>query len=114
MSRLLQSVSLISVEATKAAKFEITGESFSFRFIYLVIKHFPSNVVTIFPNHGDREMNRRILERLGYREYYQRVLKDFMANDRHYVVINLSADVDCDLRVCTNIFAENTRYAEFY
>ena len=59
-------------------------------------------------------MNRRILEKLGYREYYQRILKDFMNTNRHYVVLNLSAEIDYDLRVCTNIFAENTPYAEFY
>ena len=68
----------------------------------------------MFANHGDREMNQRILKKLGYREFYQRIAKDFKENPRHYVVINLSADVDCDLRVCTNIFCEKTRYAEFY
>ena len=68
----------------------------------------------MFANHGDRAMNRRILDRLGYREFYPRIAKDFHTNSRHYVVINLSADIDSDLRVCTNIFAENTRYAEFY
>ena len=68
----------------------------------------------MFANHGDREMNRRILEKLGYREYYQRLLKDFMSKNRHYVVINLSAEIDYDLRVCTNLFGENSKYTEFY
>ena len=68
----------------------------------------------MFANHGDREMNRRILEKLGYREYYKRLLKDFMSKNRHYVVINLSAEIDSDLRVCTNLFGENSKYTEFY
>ena len=69
--------------------------------------------MTIFANHGDRDLNRRILDRLGYREYYNKFKRDFYQG-HHYVMINLSATVDMTLRVSTNLFAENTKFAEFY
>ena len=68
----------------------------------------------MFPNHGDRRMNRRVLEKLGYDEHYTDINKDFLLKPRHYVVLNLSPDVPFKLRVCTNMFHENTRYIEFY
>ena len=68
----------------------------------------------MFPNHGDRRMNKRVLERLGYQEFYTEIDKDFLLKPHHYVLLNLSAKVPFKLRVCTNIFHENTRYIEFY
>ena len=65
----------------------------------------------MFPNHGDRRMNRRVLEKLGYQEFYPDIDNDFMRKPRHYVMLNLSADVPFKLRVCTNLFNE---YIEFY
>lgn len=68
----------------------------------------------MFPNHGDRLMNRRVLEKLGYHSLYKDIDKDFLTKPRHYVMLNLSAEVPFRLRVCTNIFKENTRFIEFY
>ena len=68
----------------------------------------------MFPNHGDRQMNRRVLEKLGYQEFYPDIDKDFLMKPRHYVLLNLSADIPFKLRVCSNLFCENTRYIEFY
>ena len=68
----------------------------------------------MFPNHGDRRMNQRVLEKLGYQEFYLDIDKDFLTIPRHYVVLNLSAEIPFKLRVCTNMFHENTRYIEFY
>ena len=65
-------------------------------------------------NHGDRDLNRRILDRLGYREYYPRIKKDFALNPFPYVLLNLTAILDQCLRVATNLFGENTEFAEFY
>ena len=73
-----------------------------------------SNIVTMFPNHGDRLMNRRVLEKLGYHALYQDIDKDFLTKPRHYVVLNLCAETPFRLRVCTNMFHENTRFIEFY
>lgn len=68
----------------------------------------------MFANHGDRELNRRILERLGYKEFHNRIKRDFSENQFPYVLINLTAILDQSLRVATNLFGENTRFAEFY
>lgn len=68
----------------------------------------------MFPNHGDRGMNRRVLEKIGYQEFYADIDQDFLTKPRHYVLLNLSADVPFKLRVCTNLFHENTRFIEFY
>ena len=68
----------------------------------------------MFPNHGDRKMNQRMLVKLGYQEFYSDIDKDFLTKPRHYVLLNLSADIPLKLRVCTNIFPENTRFIEFY
>ena len=67
----------------------------------------------MFANHGDRDLNRRILERLGYKEYYSKFKRDFYEG-HHYVMINLSASVPMALRVSTNLFSENIQFAEFY
>ena len=48
----------------------------------------------MFSNHGDRRMNKRVLEKLGYQEFYADIDKDFVVLSR--------------LRVCTKIFHENT------
>ena len=65
----------------------------------------------MFNNHGDRQMNRRILQKLGYNDYYESISKDFFKS-RHYVVINLSANIELQaLRVCTNLFG---KYIQFY
>ena len=68
----------------------------------------------MFPNHGDRMMNRRVLEKLGYHSFYNDIDEDFLNIPRHYVLLNLSAEIPFQLRVCTNLFHENTRYIEFY
>ena len=65
-------------------------------------------------NHGDRRMNKRVLEKLGYQEFYADIDKDFLVIPRHYVILNLTADIPFKLRVCTKIFHENTKYIEFY
>lgn len=65
-------------------------------------------------NHGDRELNRRILDRLGYREFYKRIKQDFDKVPYPYVLLNLTAILDQCLRVATNLFEENTVFAEFY
>lgn len=72
-----------------------------------------SNLVTIFNNHGDRNLNRRILERLGYKEYYDKLKQDFIVG-YHYVLLNLSASVPISQRVATNLFHEKLPYVEFY
>ena len=60
-------------------------------------------------------MNKRILETLGYDEYSRRILADFSQNYRHYVLINLSANISShDLRVSTNLFSEKYKNAIFY
>ena len=71
--------------------------------------------MTIFDNHGNRKMNKRILETLGYEEFSRRILADFLLNYRHYVLINLSANIASnDLRVCTNLFGEKYKNVIFY
>lgn len=65
-------------------------------------------------NHGDRDLNRRILDRLGYREFHKRIQKDFALKPFPYVLINLTAILNQCLRVATNLFGENTKFAEFY
>ena len=92
-------------------RYEITCKYF----IYIEKKViYFSNIVTIFPNHGDRLMNRRVLEKLGYHALYQDIDKDFLTKPRHYVLLNLCAETPFRLRVCTNMFHENTRFIEFY
>ena len=59
-------------------------------------------------------MNRRVLEKLGYHALYREIDNDFLRKPRHYVLLNLSAEIPFLLRVCTNMFHENTRYIEFY
>ena len=76
--------------------------------------NFFSNLVGIFANHGDRELNRRILERLGYKEFYATIKREFSQTPFPYVLINLTAILDQSLRVATNLFGENTSFAEFY
>ena len=90
------------------ARFVTTGKILLNR-----LSHWRSNLVTIFANHGDRDLNRRILDRLGYREYYNKFKRDFYEG-YHYVMLNLSGTVDMCLRVSTNLFSENTKFAEFY
>ena len=69
----------------------------------------------MFNNHGDRDLNKRILDKIGYKEFSKRILADFHANNRHYVLIDLSADVSCnDLRVSTNLFGETIPHVVFY
>ena len=72
------------------------------------------NLVLLCQNHGDRDLNRRILDRLGYREFYSRIQRDFSLKPFPYVLVNLTALLDQCLRVATNIFCENTAFAEFY
>lgn len=74
-----------------------------------------SDIVCLCANHGDRELNRRILRKLGYSEYYNNINKDFHNNCHHYVCVNMSASVPNSLmRVCTNLFRESSKYVEFY
>ena len=69
----------------------------------------------MFDNHGNRKMNKRILQTLGYEEYSRQILSDFTQNHRHYVVINLSASIPSnELRVCTNLFGEKFENVLFY
>ena len=76
---------------------------------------FSSNIITLFNNHGDRDLNKRILDKIGYKEYARRILADFHDDNRHYVLINLSADVNCNaLRVSTNLFNEKIPHVLFY
>ena len=74
-----------------------------------------SNIVTMFNNHGDRDLNQRILRKLGYSEYYKSIAKDFHSCSRHYVVVNMCANiVNLNLRLCSNLFFESSPYVEFY
>lgn len=74
-----------------------------------------SNIVTMFNNHGDRDLNQRILRKLGYSEYHNAIAQDFHLYNRHYVVINMSAHVESlNLRICTNLFQESLPYVTFY
>ena len=74
-----------------------------------------SDLVTMFDNHGNHKMNKRILQTLGYDEFSRRILADFASNYRHYVLINLSANIQShDLRVCTNLFSEQYEHVIFY
>ena len=69
----------------------------------------------MFDNHGNRKTNKRILETLGYEEYSRQILNDFQTNTRHYVTINLSAEIPSNsLRVCTNLFREKYPHVLFY
>ena len=68
----------------------------------------------IHPNHGDRDLNRRICMKHGYSEFYSQIAADFKANPRHYTVFNLSAEIDPSLRISTNLFQENGKYIQFY
>ena len=52
--------------------------------------------------------------KLGFQEFYADIDKDFLVIPRHYVILNLTADIPFKLRVCTKIFHENTKYIEFY
>ena len=72
------------------------------------------NIVVMFSNHGDRRMNKRVLEKLGYEEFYSEIDKDFLTIPRHYVLLNLCAETHFRLRVCTNLFREKTNYINFY
>ena len=89
-------------------KFETIGEKYQNGFNARL-----SNLVTIFANHGDRTLNRRILERLGYKEFHNKIKQDLFKGF-NYVLLNLSANVPSCQRVSTNLFSENTPYAEFY
>jgi len=81
-------------------------------FLYYVIF---SCMAVMFNNHGDRELNQRILRKLGYSEYYKAISKDFHTSNRHYVVVNMSADVEhTNLRLCTNLFNELSPFVVFY
>ena len=71
-------------------------------------------MVVLFNNHGDRKLNTRILQKLGYNEHVKAVEFDFKEHQRHYCLINKSAELNNLLRVCTNLFCERGKYIEFY
>ena len=74
-----------------------------------------SDIVCLFANHGDRDLNQRILRKLGYIEYYKQIAYDFHNNNRHYVVVNMSPHIfNINLRLCTNLFGERSPFVEFY
>ena len=70
-----------------------------------------SNIVVMMKNHGDRELNQRILRKLGYSEYAKSISRDFSVSNIRYVVINLSAELESNqLRLSTNLFSENSPF----
>ena len=72
-------------------------------------------MVVLFDNHGNRGVNSRILQALGYNEYSKRIQEDFKNLKRHYVLVNMSAEIpSLNLRVCTNLFQESSKYILFY
>lgn len=79
------------------------------------IKYSHSDIAVLFANHGDTTMNTRVLRRLGYGEHEKAINRDFHVSSRHYVVVNMSANLESsELRVATNLFAEKTRHVLFY
>ena len=84
-------------------------------FYPIKLKYISSNIVTIFNNHGDRDLNQRILRKLGYSEYFKAINDDFHHNNRHYVIINMSAEIESvSMRLCTNVFNESLPFIMFY
>ena len=92
-------------------KYVITGKG---KIFIQILIFYSSNIVTLYDNHGNRKTNKRILETLGYEEFSKAILSDFQALPRHYVVINLSAEIPNDLRVCSNLFKEKYDNVLFY
>ena len=73
-----------------------------------------TDVVVLFENHGDSDLNTRIMRKLGYSTTYKQA-KKALSVPHGYLVINCNAKVPHKfLRISTNLFAENHQYIEFF
>ena len=73
------------------------------------------DVVVLFENHGDAELNTRIMRKLGYIKAYKEALSTLKSNPYSYLVVNCSAKLSNSiLRVSSNLFSERHQYIEFF
>ena len=73
------------------------------------------DVVVLFENHGDADLNTRIMRRLGYIKPYRQAVSIFKSIPHSYLVVNCSAKLSHSyLRVASNLFSERHEYIEFY
>ena len=73
------------------------------------------DVIVLFENHGDADLNNRIMRKLGYTKAYKQGSTVFTSRPHSYIVVNCSAKLPHpSMRVGSNFFAENHPYMEFY
>lgn len=73
------------------------------------------DVIVLFENHGDANLNTRIMRKLGYIQAYKQAVTNMRLNPYSYIVVNCSAKLSSNyLRVCSNLFCEKHPYIEFY
>ena len=71
--------------------------------------------IVLFQNHGDADLNNRIMRKLGYTNAYRQSL-DIWKRRRHpYIIVNCSAKLPHNyMRVATNLFSEKEPFVEFF
>ena len=73
------------------------------------------DVVVLFENHGDADLNTRIMRKLGYINAYRQAVSTLKSIPHSYLVVNCSAKIShAYLRVASNLFSESHQYIEFY
>lgn len=72
------------------------------------------DVFVLFENHGDAEVNKRIMRKLGYLGPYRELMKT-PRRPHCYIVVNCSAKLPHNiLRVSTNLFSEEHDFVECF
>ena len=73
------------------------------------------DTIVLFQNHGDADLNTRIMRKLGYMSAYRQSMEIWRSRKHPYIVINCSAKLPNNImRVSTNLFAEIHPYVEFF
>jgi len=73
------------------------------------------DVIVLFENHGDADLNNRIMRKLGYIKAYKQASSNIYCRAHAYIVVNCSAKIPHPaMRVASNLFSETHPYIEFY
>lgn len=73
-----------------------------------------TDVIVLFANHGDKDLNTRIMRKLGYIKAYKQA-NCVWCKPHGYVVINCAARLPHEhMRVSSNLFCEHHKYVEFF
>ena len=71
--------------------------------------------IVLFQNHGDADLNNRIMRKLGYISAYRRSMDIFKKRKHPYIIVNCSAKLPHNnMRVATNLFSEEQPFVEFF